>query len=285
MRLIAIIIGTLATLVIGITMARIWGESRTYASYPQAYFTEHTPTQLAVKAQDIDNIKEISNRWPHALVWVDVRASRDKELFILSPERDNEFLNHLREAQRQNPQAAIFTGGRLSDYPWEQINEFYKSTPSLLEIYKMFPQTRFILNIVDNVTDIHLKVTEALEADLKPDKRTFIQSDATIILSSIKGLRPQWVYGTGVPDIVRLLSMDSMFILSTTQFKGDVFVAPLQIKSRPAFNADILAEMRKRFKPVFLGPLETDSDFAQAQEIKPDVYIFSDYKKVPPSLN
>lgn len=285
MRIIAVIIATLVVLTIGISMARIWGESRTYAPYPHAFFTDQTPTSLVIKAQDIDSINEIQRSYPQALIWLNVRASRDQQLFILDPSRDNEFLNHLREAQKQNPQAALFTGGRLSDYPWEQINEFYKTTPALFEIYKQFPQTRFVLNIVDNVTDIHLKVSEVLNEEVQPDRRTLIQSDASIIMTAIKNLRPQWVYGTGVPDLVRMLSMDSMFILSTTQFKGDVFIAPLKIKGRAAFNQDVLKEMKKRLKPIFLGPLSNEEEFKEAQSYSPDVYIFDDIKKVPASLN
>lgn len=285
MRIIAIILGTLVALLIIISMARIWGDSKTYTAYPMAFFTAHKNSKLVIKAQDIETIKEITTTWPQAIVWIDVRASRDRELFILPPTRDIELLNTLRDKQKETPEAPIFTGGRISDYPWEQINEFYKTTPALFEIYKLFPQTRFILNVVDNVSDVHEKVAATLTEEVKPDKRTLIQSDAGILMTSIKGIKPQWAYGTSIPDLVRLLSMDSMFILSTTQFKGDVFVSPLQIKTRPAFNNAILSEIRKRHKPIYLGPINNEEDFLKAQSFNPDGYIFGDAKKVPASLN
>ncbi|MNS99430.1 hypothetical protein D3C72_1338320 [compost metagenome] len=176
--------------------------------------------------------------------------------------------------QKANPQAPIFTGGKLSEYTWEQINEFYKTTPALKEIYEKFKDTRFVLNVIDNVSEVHTTVVAAIEG-LNPDARTFLQSDALIIITSIKELKPMWVYGTSYPDIMRLLSFDSLYILPSTQFKGDVFVAPFKVLKRPAFNDDIIAEMRRREKKVFLGPIENEEEYNKAKSLNADALITS----------
>lgn len=163
-------------------------------------------------------------------------------------------------------------GGRLSEYPWEQINEFYKNTPALKEFYEQFPQNRFVLNIIDNVGEAHTTLVDTIK-DLKPNDRTLIQSDVLVIMTSIKEIKPEWVYGTSTPDLMRLMTFDSMFVLPSTQFKGDVFIAPFTIMKRPAFNDDIITEMRRRNKRIFLGPIENEQQFAEASRIKVEGYI------------
>ena len=269
-----IILATLlSAIVIGflILTARIWGLGRTFPEFQSPFFAGETPI-IIVKADTLTKVDEALKLKPNAVIWADVRMSKGKVPFILPPSRDIEFLHMKEEQQKANPTTPIMQGGKLSDYSWEQINEYYKETPALKEFYDKFPNTRFILNIVDNVADVHTSVVDAIK-DLKPDDRTLITSDALVIMEAIKELKPQWVYGTSVPDIMRLLSFDSLYILPSTQYKGDVFIAPFRIMNRPGFNADIIEEMRRRHKRIFLGPIQKIEQFKEAQDYKADGYI------------
>jgi len=271
MRFIFVTLGTVFLILTLITMARIWGLGQKYSPYEHAFFNGSAPLVI-VKADTIPAIEEALKIKPDAIIWLDVRLSRDKAVFVLPAKEDNRFLKNREEMQKANPQAPIFTGGKLSEYTWEQINEFYKTTPALKEIYEKFKDTRFVLNVIDNVSEVHTTVVAAVEG-LNPDARTFLQSDALIIITSIKELKPMWVYGTSYPDIMRLLSFDSLYILPSTQFKGDVFVAPFKVLKRPAFNDDIIAEMRRREKKVFLGPIENEEEYNKAKSLNADAFI------------
>lgn len=269
-----IILATLLTLIMTgflILTARIWGLGQNFAEYQSAYFAGKTP-MIIVKADTLQKIEDTLKLDSQAVIWVDVRIAKGNVPYILPPSRDIEFLKAKEEQQKANPTAPIMQGGKLSDYPWEQINEFYKTTPALREVYEKFPQTRFIVNIVDNVADVHTTIVEAIK-DLKPDDRTLVQSDALVILDAVKDMKPTWVYGTSTPDLMRLLSFDSLYILPATQYKGDVFIAPFTIMKRPGFNADIIEEMRRRKKRIYLGPITTAEQFKSAQGYKADGYI------------
>lgn len=265
MRIIIISILSLLALAVLITMARIWGLSQPHALYEHTYFSGPTPLVI-VQVTTLEEAREALRLKSDAILWLDVRFSQERVPFILSPDRDAAFLKMKKEAQDQNPQTPIFIGARLSDYPWEEINEFYKTTPALKEFYEEFPQTRFVLNLVDNVADAHLKLVEAIEKH-KPNQRTLIQSEALVLMTSIKELKPEWVYGTSTPDIMRLLTLDSMYVLPATIFKGDVFIAPFTIKNRAAFNDDIISEMQRRQKRIFLGPIQSEAQFHKAQSL------------------
>lgn len=279
--LMRVILATLFSLVVVgflILMARIWGLGQVYPEYQSVFFDGKTP-YIVVKADTLDKVREATKARPDVIIWADVRISKGNTPFILPPNRDHEFLNAKEAEQKANPTAQIMMGGKLSDYSWEQINEFYKTTPALKEYYEQFPQTRFILNVVDNVTDVQSTVVESIK-DLNPDPRTLIQSDATVVSMAIKELKPTWLYGTGTPDIMRLMSFDSIWVLPAVQFKGDIFIAPFTILNRPGFNDNVIAEMQRRKKKIFLGPIKSEEDFKRAANFKVDGYITEDLKQL-----
>jgi hypothetical protein len=252
-------------------MARIWGLGQTYPRYEHPFFAESHPL-LIVKTDTLKKAQEAVSLRPDIILWLDVRFSRERTPFILPASRDKEFLNNKQKEQEKSPSVPIMTGSRLSEYPWEQINEFFHSAPALKEFYELFPKTRFVLNIVDNINEAHTTVVESLK-DHKPNNRTLIQSDTLIIMTAIKELKPEWVYGTSIPDIMRLMTFDSMLILPSIQFRGDIFVAPFTVMKRPAFNDNIIAEMRRRNKRLFLGPISTKEELVEAGRLKSDGYI------------
>jgi hypothetical protein len=271
MRIIPITIATLIVTCILVMMARIWGLGQTYTSYENAFFNGSTPLIVA-KADTLQEAEENLKLAPDTIIWVDVRFSRDQVAFVLDPTQDSRFLENRKQLQEKNPETPIMVGAKISEYPWEQINEFYSTTPALREYYERFPKTRFILNMVDNVSEAHQILVKSIE-DLKPNGRTFIQSDALILMTAVKELKPEWVYGTSVPDLMRLMTFDSMFILPSTQFKGDVFLAPFLVQKRKSFNDDIMAEMRRRHKRVFLGPISNKAELEVAQKYQAEGLI------------
>ncbi|WP_255490139.1 hypothetical protein [Bdellovibrio sp. KM01] len=277
MRVLLATLASLALVGFVIIMTRIWGMGQTFQEYKTPYLEGQTP-YVAVKAHTLAKMAEAIDARPDVIIWADVRISNNRVPFILPPSRDVEFLNAKMAEQEANPKAQIMLGSKLSNFSWEQINEFYKSTPALKELYEKFPKTRFILNVVDNVTDVDSLVANAVQ-DYNSNDRTLIQSDANVITNAIKSLQPTWLYGTSKPDLMRLMSFDSLWVLPSTQFKGDVFIAPFKIQNRPAFNDNVLAEMRRRKKKIFLV-VENEEEFKKAVEIKADGYVANDINQI-----
>ncbi|MBO9668634.1 MAG: hypothetical protein J7501_17685, partial [Bdellovibrio sp.] len=125
MRVLLATIASLCILAFVIIMARIWGLGQTFPEYQSAFFDGKTP-YIVVKADTLAKVQEVVKANPDAIIWADVRMSKGQTPFILPANRDSEFLNAKEEEQRANPTAKILIGGKLSDYSWEQINEFYK---------------------------------------------------------------------------------------------------------------------------------------------------------------
>jgi hypothetical protein len=271
MRIIAISVLSLLALAVLITMARIWGLSQPIMVYEHVFFNGAQPIIVA-QVKTLEEAQNAVKLKSDVVLWLNVRFSKERVPFVLDPGLDASFLHMKKEEQDKNPQVPIWLGSHLSDYPWEQINEFYKSTPSLKEFYEQFPKTRFVVNMVDNVADAHLKLIEAIE-NLKPNERTIIQSDALALMTATKDLKPEWLYGTSVPDLMRFLTLDSMYVLPATLFKGDVFISPFTIMKRQAFNDDIIAELQRRKKRIFLGPIQNEAQLQKAKSLNVTGYI------------
>lgn len=255
-------------------MARIWGLSQTFPVYQHAFFTGNEPIFI-VKTETLSEAQEALKVRPDIVFWLDVRVSKDRVAFVLPPTKDIEFIQKKQKDQEANPAEPIFTGGRIAEYDWQKIRDVFPESPLLTDFYKEFPTSRFVINIIDNTNEVHRTVVDELEK-ANPENRTLVQSDTLVILTAVKELKPTWLYGTSLPDIMRLLTFDSLYILPTTQFMGDVFIAPLTHRKRPAINDEIIEEMRRRNKKIYLGPLNTEEDFALARKYKAEGYIADD---------
>lgn len=274
MRIIIITVFTFLTLGVLVLMARIWGLSQTFPAYQHAFFAGAEPI-LIVKTETLTEAQEAVKARPDVVLWLDVRVSKDRVAFVLAPSNDNQFIQLKQEEQAKRPTEPLFTGGKIAEYDWQKIQEVFPLAPLLTDFYKELPTTRFIINVIDNTNEVHRTVVDELEK-VKADNRTLVQSDTLVILTAIKELKPTWLYGTSLPDIMRLLTFDSLYILPTTQLMGDVFIAPLTHRKRPAINDHIVEEMRRRKKRIYLGPLNTEEDFALARKYKAEGYIADD---------
>jgi hypothetical protein len=132
-----------------------------------------------------------------------------------------------------------------------------------------------VINCNDNVDSIHLQLMKAIE-DAKALDRVMIQSDYNTILISAKQLQPMVVFGSTVADLTRLKTFDSMFLLPAAPFKGDVFFTPLTYRNRSVINKDIVQEMKRRFKKVFIGPLNSHDELETAKQYEPDGLFVAD---------
>lgn len=271
MRLILTSLAAGFVVFLAILTTRIWGLGQQFNDFNHAFLNNQTPWVI-VKAENLPQIQEALKLKNDTIIWLDTRISSDGMAFVLPFRRDREFLKQLTQKQKERPQERILKGGKLVDYTWSEISAFYPEAPILKEIYQKFPTQKFILNVIDNAMNVDLVVVDNLK-DSRADERTFIQSDTLVVMTSIKKAKPEWVYGTAQADLMRFLTFNSMWILPSVQFQGDVFVAPFKILNRPAFNDDVILEAKRRHKKIILGPVQSEEEFRLAQRHQANGYI------------
>lgn len=265
MRLFWIIIATLITTLIVLLSVHYWGLGRVYPIYNYSFFSGTNPIYIA----RTNSYSEVSSAYllrPDVVFWLDVRESLDGELILVDPAQSKLILT------QTNLGPDKWRGHNLNSYSTSDLQKLIPGTAVLKDFIKKYPKQKMIINVVDNIYDIHKKIVQVLD-EPESENRFLIQSDTHVILTSIKSLKPLWIFGTSMADIMRLLSFNSVFILPAAPFQGDVFITPLSILDRKVLNTDVISEMRHRNKRIIIGPISTESEFEEAWALKPDGFF------------
>lgn len=281
MRLLLISIGCLLLALFILLTARMWGQSQSYPEYVHPFF-QKTPL-IVLQVNTLSEIKSIISEHPQTVFQLPVRMSKDKILFVLDSITEKKLILNLQNQQKLHPEKSILKSQKLYDYSWIDINKHLNDMSINVEIltdfYKQFPQQKFILDVIDNTYEIDLEIVRQLET-YNPNERTLIQSDVGMILSAIKMLKPEWLYGSSKADLVRLKTMESMWILPAVQFKGDVLIAPIKLQNRDLMSEEIISELRRRHKKIIIGPIQTKEDYLKIKQYQPDAYLFLDARLI-----
>ncbi len=265
MRLLFISVGTLLVFGMLLFMTRLWGLSQGYQAFEHPFLEAAKPWQV-VRVFDLKEAEALVQKKKDVIFWLDLAKSQDHKFLVVDINRKVELTpDSMKEA---------FRGNKNYFYDLSVLRSVYEKEYLLDEFLEKFPNTRMIFNIRDNAMSIHTSITELITLK-KASDRVLIQSDVELVLKTTKELQPLWLYGTSRSDIMRLLNFDSMGLLPTCAFVGDVFIAPFKVLRRPAFNQDVLTEVRRRKKHILLGPLESGAEILDAQSLKPDGYIYA----------
>ena len=146
--------------------------------------------------------------------------------------------------------------------------------PALEDLLKKFPETRFFIEFNDNKNEVDQMLFKIVD-NAKASERVIIQSNYNIILESTKKLLPLALFGTGTADIMRMGVFESLFILPSAPFKGDVFIFGLH-KYRVSLgqlSESWIKEMQRRNKKVIVAVNGQDSDIQLAQSLGADGLI------------
>jgi len=261
MRVLFISIVSIIVLAIVLTITRLWGLGQQYAEFQHPFFNGSKTPLVILRTENEKELADAIAQMPEVVIWMDVETTADKKLIVFS-----------RDFTAKEISFEAYRGPKSLAYPFQKLQNVHPDVRELKDIVTKYPTQRFVLNITDNVENVHLWVDQALKG-LSPEKRILIQSNYNVIINSIKDLEPFWLYGCSQADLMRFLTFDSMWILPATPFKGDVYIAPFKLLGRPAFHENILDEVRRRNKKVVLGPLLDKKEFDDAIRLKADAVI------------
>lgn len=274
MRLLGISAFSIILVAMLLAMTHFWGKSQVYTKYDLPFFQNiktpfevhktQNPLQLSppMKAEAKTSISE---KIESKIWWLDVSYTLDQKLILLPQNYSQALSLDILQSEWKGPQATQYNLDFLKKIFGDKLVE-------LNQVISALPQDKFILNILDNVFDLHTGIINYL-SPLNVDSRVLIQSDTLVVMTSIKEKKPEWAFGSSHADIMKLLSMNSMWILPAGTFKGDAYITPLEIKSRSVVNSDVITEMKRRYKTVIIGPIYNNIDHVEALRLQPDGVI------------
>ena len=236
-----------------------------YQSYTHP-FLENVPA-LSVRVNSLTEAETAVKLDPAVILFLDVRMSKDQKLFVQEKGLLEPYLN----LEKLGPEK--YQGDRPYFYAFSFLKIYSPELQEVRTYLQRFPQQRFVLNVQDNALNIH----EALAAELQQTKafvRVLIQSDIDVIIKSLRRDHPTWLFGSSLPEITRVLSLQSVGLEMVPAIRADVWLTPLKFKNRPLFNQSLAEEIRRRFKRLFLGPLHSLEEIRAAQTYLPEGLIF-----------
>lgn len=257
MRVLFISLVAVGVLFIVLTITRLWGLGQQYPEFQHPFFEGPTPLTI-LKVEKESEIEEALRQKPDFAFWLDVETSNDHKVIVFNRDLDDKEVS-----------LEAYRGPKPLAYPFEQLKAIQPELRELKEIMAKYPQQKFVLNILDNVENVHKELVANLK-DFSPEKRVLLQSNYNVIMTSVKELQPFWLFGCSQADIMRFLTFDSMWILPATPFKGDVYIAPFVLLGRPAFHDKTLEEVRRRNKKIILGPALAKKEYDDALRLKAD---------------
>lgn len=254
MRLFLISFCSVMVLAMILAMSRFWGLSLPYQEFKHPFFDQKA--LFTVQVENFGQANDAIKMDPDVVLWTDARVTKDQKIVVVSTATSDAFI------KKENLGSA-FIGNKIYYYDWSLLKTYFVEAKTLGDFVAQFPHQRFIINVVDNSEKVHELVIQELKPH-SPEKRFLIQSETDVIVKSIKDQEPFWLYGTSLPELTRLITFGSIGLQPAISIRGDVMIAPLNIRHRKFVNEDVLTEVKRRMKKVLLGPIKNDAEMMQS---------------------
>lgn len=282
MRLFLISLATLICAGLVLIIIRFWGLSMpTYKFEHEFYnFSSNTAPIKTKVFHSLETSEKDLQETPHLLIWINTFITAD-HIFIADGDQKLETqLFSLKTAPIGNLK---FKGRYVHNYTFEEIRLLKPETQKLEDVLVKLNTTnstdpqnsqKFILSLKSNASDIHKDFMQLMEK-LKLEKQILIQSDFDVVLKSIKEEKPMYTFGSSLSEVMRLKTFATIFLEPSVSMKGDTFISALTYKGRPLVTQQIVDEVKRRQKLVFLGPLTSEVEIEQAKKFNPDGLILN----------
>lgn len=139
---------------------------------------------------------------------------------------------------------------------------------SAAQIKNFVTGKKMIFNFTENPIAGPELIIEFIEAIGFSKTRDFlIISPLEIPLKFLKEKMPAYLYGSSQPEILKMKAMESLWLVEASVFRADVVIYPLEFYHRDFFTETLIAELKRRYKKIIIGPMTTDEFAANADRI------------------
>lgn len=144
------------------------------------------------------------------------------------------------------------------------------------EIKDLLINKKIIFNLAENAQAIHETfVYEMKQMGFEKGENFIVTSPYEAPIKALKEIAPALVYGSTQPEILKILAMQSMFLLEAVNIRADIIIHPLKIRKHDFFSDEIVTEMKKRYKKIIVGPINAE-EIGDALSLKPFAIILND---------
>lgn len=248
MRIIVVTLATLFVFFIGLLTVKFWGKSQTYTEYKHAMLQlQPAPTEFLRP-----NYKQLNEAIRTAKnIYLDVTVTFDQKLVI--PKR--------KWLATEKPV-------RLFKY-----DEIKNDLLLVVDLKEQLINKKIIFNLVDNAQAIHETfMFDMKQMGMEKGENFIVTSQYEAPIKALKEIAPALVYGSTQPEILKIVAMQSMYLLEAVTIRADIIIHPLKIRNQIFFNDEIVQEMSRRRKKIIIGPISSE-ELNEARQLKPFAII------------
>ncbi len=250
MRIIVVSICALVVFFLGLFTVKFWGKALT--------FPEYNHSMLQVQASPIEFIRPSYEHLSETLatnknIFLDVTVTFDQKLVI--PKR--------KFAATEKP---------IKLFKYDEIKN---DVLLVVDLREQLLKRKIIFNLVDNARAIHETFIFDLKAmGIEKGDNFIVTSQYEAPIKALKELAPAFVFGSTQPEILKIVAMQSMYLLEAVTIRADVIIHPLKIRNQNFYNDEILQELKRRHKKIIVGPIGKD-ELPLALQLKPYAIILN----------
>lgn len=250
MRIILITLASLFVFFIALLTIKFWGKAQVYTDYKHAMFQSQTAGIEFVKPS-YEHLDEIIKSDKN--IYLDVTVTFDQKLVI--PKR--------KWVSTEKPV-------RLFNY-----DEIKNDLILVVDIKDQLINKKIIFNLVENAQAIH----ETFMYDMKQmgfekGNNFIVTSQFEAPIKALKEIAPALIYGSTQPEILKIVAMQSMYVLEAANIRADIIIHPLKIRNQNFYNEEIIKELNRRYKRIIVGPINSE-ELSEAQRLQPFAVILN----------
>lgn len=251
MRLIVVSVLTLVISFICFLTIKFWGQSLVYTEYKHPMLQPTVTPVEFYKPSYAQLDSEIAGE--HDL-YLDLSITFDQKLVI--PRR-----------------AWVSTEKPLRLFKYDEVKN---DVILFSEIAPKLKNRKLILNLIENAQAVHESfMHEMKQIGFEKGENFIVTSPYEAPVKALKEIAPALVYGSSQPEILKIVAMQSMYLLEAASFRADVIIHPLKLRGHEFFTEELKAELKKRHKKMIIGPVNSEEESTAARQIEPLGIIIS----------
>lgn len=241
MRLFLVIIVSFFVSAIFFFTIKFWGLSQRYIDYSHPFYSK-VQTPLIFQKSNAKNL--IENLNSNENLYIDIALTLDQQI-VMPLESVNTKFRAENFAKMSQPAAL------MSDY----VNEIKNK--------------RIILNLIENpIAGPDIILAELKKMGLDKAENFVFTSPFDAQMKDLKEKAPAYIFATTSPEILRIKSMESVYLLEASVFRSDIVIHPLNFYKQVFFTETLLNDLKRRFKRFIVGPIPA-SEAEEARKLNP----------------
>ncbi len=220
---------------------KFWGLSQRYIDYNHPFYSK---IQTPIIFQKSNSKTLMANIQSDQNLYLDIALTLDQQIVL--------------------PLDSLNT-----KYRSENFSEMSQPAALMSDYADQFKNRRIILNLIENpIAGPDIILAELKKMGFDKENNFVFTSPFDAQMKDLKDKAPAYLFGTTNPEILRIKSMESVFLMEAAVFRSDIVIHPLNFYKQGFFTETLMSDLKRRFKRFIVGPLQPDQ-MADAQKLNP----------------